>query len=439
MAFVLSRCSYELDGLGLTRFAHVPFLVLRDMSYPEEANRFLRERALGIWHPNRREATAYGEVVALSANTVRSYANDLKSFITFTERRRLDWRRLSHADLLGSYDKAMSSGQLRSRGSTPLAAATINRRIAIAIEFMLWGGDRALRGPFVVLSSRNGRSRSTGGRGRRTTSGGLIQGRIGIHRQHPSRLRLPSKQELDLWLAEVLARAGPTLHLAIRHIINTGCRLMETALVREWQVPDPDTVDLHRPARMEIFYGAKGGREVGDPDLKGAPRSLRFKRQHLVDLDRYRRLRRKKTLAVFKERNPGEPLPPQLFLSERTGKPITSQAIYRAWHNTATAPFPGWSPHLGRHTFACHTLLELLEEDAQRIKQFVQNQPRAYVVSRVEDLTRVYLRPILGHVDEKTTELYLEWIADHLFVANHRASWSNYLSELEDSTSEYHR
>jgi hypothetical protein len=438
MAFLLRRRPDELEELGLSRFADVPFLVLRDMSYPDEANRFLRERALGIWHPNRREATAYGELVALSANTIRSYANDLKSFITFTERRRLDWRSLTHADLLGTYDKAMSSGKLRSRGSKPLAAATINRRMAMAIEFMLWSGDKGLRSPFVVLSRRSAPSGSAGRHGRRTRSGGLIQGRIGLHRQHPARLRLPSKEELDLWLAEVLVRSGPTLYLAIRHILNTGCRLMETALVREWQVPDPETIDLHRPARMEIFYGAKGGREIDDPELKGTPRSLRFKRQHLVDLDRFRRLRRKRTLAVFKDRNPGEPLPPQLFLNERTGKPFTSQAIYRAWRNTATKPFPGWSPHLGRHTFACYTLLELLEEDAHRFQQAVQNLPRAYVVSRVEDLIRVYLRPVLGHVDEKTTELYLEWIADHLFVAHHRAEWSNYLSEPEDSISEYH-
>lgn len=430
MAFLIRRNAGELEEIGLGQYAHIPFLVSRDMDYAEEPNRYLRERALGMWHPNRRDATPYGIVKALGATSVWNYANDLKYFISYLERRRSDWRELSHSDLLNCYDADMASGKLRGRGSKPLAASTINRRISIAIEFLLWASDRALRKPFVVLAKLTRIRPGTGGMRFGATS--EIQGRIGMHRQNPKRLRLPSPQELESWLSELRARYGATMHLAVRWVLHTGCRLKETSLVREWQIPDPQTVDLHRPARMEICFGTKGGRRIGDPTLSGTPRVLRFKRHFLAEVDRYRRLRRRKALAIWRANNPGERAPEILFLDERTGKPITSDQIYRAWHNTVSKPFPGWSPHLGRHAFACYALLDILDEEADRLERQVHALPRSHIIARVEDLIRVYLRPILGHVDEKTSELYLEWIADHLLVAEHRAGWSNFLDDVDE-------
>lgn len=424
MAFLFRRNPTLLGSIGFGAVAHVPFLLNRDMSYADEINRFLRERALLDWHPHNRHGEATAHVRAPAENTIFAIARDLENFLTYVEVNGLDWRTIDYRQVLRTYQTDQNNGSWSERG-VPLAPATINRRVGSVCEFLSWAGDRGLRPAFLILESRSTvRDRS----GTATTHRfHEVVGRAGRVRERIERLRIPTVAEIDAWLAEVEAKRGKTKALACRTILETGMRLEEVALLRAAQVPDPGSILPGYPARMDICYGTKGSRQIGDPDKKGKPRTLRFGLGFLHILDDYRRLRRARSVAAFRRNHPGERPPAILFLSEAAGVPLTPKMIYDAWTRCARLPFPGWSPHAGRHAFACLLLLRLTHEESERIGQSAVTLPRSAMITHVTDLIQTYVRPILGHVSEQTTARYLEWIADHLMVAGHRAAWASYL------------
>ncbi|QRM34788.1 hypothetical protein [Microvirga sp. VF16] len=424
MAFLFRRDPALLSPIGFGSVGHVPFLLNHDMSYADEVNRFLRERALLDWHPNNRHGEATARVRAPAENTIFAIARDLENFLTYMEVNGLDWRAMDYRQVLRTYQADQNNGSWSERG-VPLAPATINRRVGYVCEFLSWAGDRGLRPAFLILESRSTvRDRSGTATTHRFHD---VAGRAGRVRERIERLRIPTVAEIDTWLAEVEAKRGKTKALACKTILETGMRLEEVALLRAAQVPDPGTILPGYPARMDICYGTKGSRQVGDPDKKGKQRLLRFGVDFLHTLDDYRRLRRAKAVAAFRRNNPGKRPSDILFLSESTGEPLTKKMIYDAWTRAEKLPFPGWSPHAGRHAFACLLLLRLIHEEGERIGQSAATLPRSVMITQAMDLVQMYVRPILGHVSEQTTARYLEWVADHFMVAEHRAAWAHYL------------
>jgi integrase len=424
MAYLFRRERQFLAPHGFDAVAHVPFLLNGDMSYADEANRFLRERALLDWHPHNRHGEPTAKVRVPAENTMFAMARDMENFLSYAESNGFDWRGMDYQQVLRTYQADQLNGSWSERGE-PLAPATINRRVGTVCEFLMWAGDRELRSTFQVMGSRSTvRDRS----GTATTNRfHAVTGRAGRVRERVERLRIPTVAEIDAWLAEIEGKRGKTKALACRTILETGMRLEEVALLRAAQVPDPGAVLPGYPARMDICYGTKGSRQVGDPDKKGKARTLRFGVGFLHALDDYRRLRRAKALAAFRRAHPGERLPETLFLAEDGGQPLTKKMIYDAWTRCQTLPFPGWSPHAGRHAFACLLLLRLIHEEGERIGQAAATLPRTALIGQASDLVQTYVRPVLGHVSEETTARYLEWVADHFLVAEHRAAWAHYL------------
>ena len=424
MAFLFRRDRVSLVDAGFQSLAHVPFILNGDMSYADEVNRFLRERALLDWHPNNRYGEPSSPVRAPSENTMWAIGCDLENFLTYTEINNLDWRTIDYQGILQTYQADQLNGSWSERGES-LAASTINRRVGYVCEFLSWAKERCLRPDFVVKgSSSTIRDRS----GTATTNRSYeVRSRAGRVRERIERLRIPTAAEIGAWLAEVEVRRGKTKALACKTILETGMRLEEVSLLRASQVLEPETVLPGYPARMDICFGTKGSRQVGDPDKKGKPRTLRFGVGFLHALDDYRRLRRAKALAAFRRNNPGKRPSDILFLSESTGEPLTKKMIYDAWTRTETQPFPGWSPHAGRHAFACLLLLRLIHEEGERIGQSAATLPRSVMITQATDLVQMYVRPVLGHVSEQTTARYLEWVTDHFMVAEHRAAWAHYL------------
>ncbi len=423
MTFRFAPDEADLTKADLDRYGRVPFLLSNDMEYLDEANRFLRERATGAWRPHRGDVSAYAARSLLSDNTLDAYSRDLENFWTYVEAQRLSWRAMTYQDLLDSYDKDMGRGRWSEDGK-PLSPSTINRRVDLAAQFLEWAADRGERSPFKVPVDV--RSKPSGN-GRREP----IEVRVGRRRVDPGHLRLPTAEEINRWLAEVRARRGATKALACRTILETGMRLEETVLLRVGQLPDPAAVEPGKPARMEIRYGTKGSREPGDAAKAGKPRTLRFAASFLRELSDYAALRRAKAAVLFKAGHPGRPVPPQLFLSERTGEPITAAVLYKAWHACESLPYPGFSPHVGRHSFACVTLLRLLQEETALMARTTDAVPRSTLLEHARNLVGNYIRPVLGHVSEATTERYLGWVADHVWVAEHRSAWSAYLDAAD--------
>jgi len=325
---------------------------------------------------------------------------------------------LSYQHVLDSYDADMARGRWSEDGK-PLSASTVNRRVDLAVQFLQWAAQRNLRDAFGVAT------RAVSRKGAHSHQTGEV--RVGRRRTDPGHLRLPTAGEIGRWLAEVKARRGPTKALACRMILETGMRLEETVLVRVDQIPDPDKVEPGKPARMEICFGTKGSREPGDPAKVGKRRTLRFAVTYLQEIASYASLRRAKAAALFRAGHPGEPVPPQLFLSENTGEAITAAALYKAWHACGSLPYPGFSPHIGRHTFACLMLLRLLRDEMATMQHALNEVPRSMLLDHARNLVGNYIRPVLGHVSEETTERYLGWVADHVWVSENRAAWAAYL------------
>lgn len=421
MAYLFPRSSRVLQSAGFSAMVHVPFVLLGDMSYADEVNRFLRERALVDWHPNNRHGEPTARVRVPSENTIFAIGRDLENFLTYVETSGLNWRVLTYKDLLTGYQADQSNGTWSERG-VPLAPSTINRRVGSVCEFLTWACDRGLRGAFEILAEKPTS-------GRHSCKALTRMGRV---REPVERMRIPSAEEIHTWLAEISAKRGKARELACRTVLETGMRLEEVALLQVDQLPDPGSIPGGYPARMDICYGTKGGRQIGDPSKRGKTRTLRFDMEFLYSLDDYKRLRRAKAVALYRRSNPRGRLPKELFLDEATGYPLTTKMIYDSWVRCCHLPFPGWSPHAGRHAFACLLLLRLIHEECERIGQSASTFPRTALIGNASDLVQLYVRPVLGHVSEQTTACYLEWVADHFLIAEHRAAWSRYLDDAHD-------
>lgn len=349
----------ELKRLGLQRYAHVPFILGDDLEYLDEINRFLRERALGVWSLGRGAHSPYATGTRLSENSIIAYARDLENFWTYVEVAKLPWQEITYIELLETYEADLASGRWTVRGKA-LTASTINRRVDRAVEFLSWAAQKGLREELKNTTKTTSRSFANGTSIKATRhSTQSRSGRKSIVHQH---MRLPTQSEIEKWLSEIKSRRGRTMALACETILKTGLRRTELVLLRAAQLPDPELVNLDRPARMEICYGTKGQRNPSDPEFKGKARTLRFDRDFLVKLNNYRQLGRSYALEKYRRRNPGKPAPLQLFLNEKNGDPINADQLYRAWKNAKSLPFPGFSPHKGRHVFACYTLLGFVDK-----------------------------------------------------------------------------
>lgn len=110
-----------------------------------------------------------------------------------------------------------------------------------------------------------------------------------------------------------------------------------------------------------------------------------------------------------RRRNP----PTELFLSDFTGAPVSAQKFYDAWVNAPSLPFEGWSPHPGRHYWACKTLLIELERMRKQANLMSgSGMPITWITGSATDIIQLIIQPQLGHMDKKTTDMYLGWIRD---------------------------
>lgn len=433
MATLVYPQAGSLSG-PLKRFAGVPFLLSREMAYLDEPSEYLRQRALGRWHPNHPAPSEYWRGKKLSDRTVEAYGNDLQNFFSFLEATDSDWRTVGPQDLLEEYEEAMLNGQWSRAAANAyrppgLKPSTVNRRSAIATEFFLWASLKGFCGRVPPTTSSKGpRPRSS--IPIRVTDVDAVHARR--NRVDPKCLRLPTGEELEEWLKELKARHGKTVFIAARCILETGVRVEELALLRASDLPQPDDIPPDRPAKMLIKYGTKGGRTPGDPAKIGKSRELRFDRDFLVRLHDYKRLRRPVALDARRRRGIVAPPPPQLFLSERTGEPLSISSFRKAWVGCSKLPFVGFTPHAGRHTFACETLLSLLRDEAKAQGIAARHLPASFIQHRGDELIRMYIRPAMGHLDEHTTDGYLSWVAEHLSVSEARLAYSRRLDELDE-------
>lgn len=409
-----------MNDAGFGRVQEIPAFYDSSWKYQDEPSKFLRERALCEYRPPNFRAS----VRVLTLKTVKGFGESICNFLEWCELRRLDWRTLEYdAHIFSGYQTEMSSGRFATH-NVGLSPATVNLRVQEACNFLDWAAQRGYRNKFSIPTTF-----SKVPRGNPLLSHGhipkSIEVRVGRVRPNPKKLYLPTKQVVERWLECVRIEKGEVKHLMTELIIKTAIRREEAV---QWQL---DTLPLNKDdwkivanqVFVTIEYGAKGAKQYNRKgDIVGPSRSILVPLELALRLHTYRETKRLKYFANYvksaatdAERTARRNKPfQQLFLSEFNGKPISHQTLYDTWTEPTFVPYKGWSPHLGRHYWACMELLTELEKHLAFVKNLDKaNVPLDWMRGNVQDAIMLRIQPQLGHIDKKTTDLYIDWVTQY--------------------------
>jgi integrase len=405
--------------MGIPSLGHIPGIWSKDWKPEAEAMDYLIAKGIGRWTGGDLRS-GYAARNPLSAASMLAVGHDLTNFFDWCERRRVTWRNLSYGQVLEHYQGDMASGKwARINKGKPLSPATINRRMLSVTDFLKFAAQQGHRPPFEVeytdvLDPRDIRRRS------------LTPRRVGKVRQHPKHLRLPTLDEISTWLNELHTKHGRTPSLIAKAAIGIGLRAEEVLLLRVDQVPKVPPAPAGT-ARMEICFGTKGGRDPQDPNKRGKPRNVRVPVDLLKDIHGYITGHRKLCLVRFRNQYPNAPAPKELFLSKYTGRPLGYDRFYDLWKSPASLPFKEFSPHLARHIWACYTLIEKIREEVS-LSIGVDGPLSGLAANLHQNLIETWISTQLGHVDPRTSEMYLQWVTEQLNLESHRVSWWDFLN-----------
>jgi hypothetical protein len=387
--------------------AHVPVIFDSNGRYCREHNRYLRERARLEWHPSGGSDIPRGRTLA-------NMADRLLNFVLWCEARHIDWRRADYDDVL-DYQAEQLSGEWSVHGGE-LDAKTANDRADEATSFLRWAWDRGLRGAFVFKSFYRAPSRRLELTPRLVRAG---RAKEDLMSRSAPRFTLPTPAEVRDWLQAVRRQRGHTKYLACKLIMETGARRMEVEALDVSQWPEADRIELAR-SRSQVsvtmrLVVTKGGR----------PRTIRmplgFAKEVRDWIDTKRSTHAYRHLKYHKEETS------RLFLSDHPtahGNPVSAQTIYRCF--AGVNPHPrGWSPHKGRHAFACFWTLQALSLEAKPHGGLMQ-MGADWVMSHGEYLLQS-LQHQFGHQSEETTEIYLQWLVTACGLAELATGWHQFL------------
>lgn len=411
---------------GFSALSHIPFVLGEAWLYHDAASWYLRDRAMLTYVPAIDSGAAQASGRYPTRKSLENFARALTNFLEWCEARQFDWRTIEYTQhLVNGYQAEMERGSWSVSGKK-LSARTINGRVGEACHFLDWAGQRGLREPFKVITVIKTVSQPThrNSRGHEAIQKTVRAGRV---RPDPVHLRLPTDAEVDAWHRSVRIKSGYTKALMCELILKTAIRREEAC---QWRV---DTLPLDRSdwlirgdsVTVTIEYGTKGtktreGDDSVEDDERGPARSIVMPLSLAEKLAHYREFLRPANRAKFvrgapndAERRARRRAPNNLlFLSDTTGRPVRASRLYDAWTSASRLPFVGWSPHGGRHFWACKTLIAAIERHR---RDAGGNVPAAslsptWIHGCASDALLLEIKPQLGHVDPSTTELYITWV-----------------------------
>jgi integrase len=403
---------------GFQHLAKIPFVIAGAKGYHREASWYLRDRALLAWTPgNTQHNGRYPTHQSLS-----TYASSLVDFLDWCDETSRDWRAVEYtSDLVHGYQEQMGTG-LWSASGKPLSAQTINMRVSEAMRFLLWSTARFLRKPFEAITvTRKVSLPSHQHAGKNVHK--EIEVRAGKVRPDPVKLRLPTAPEIARWLKVVQIEKGLTKALMCELIIQTAIRREEACQWRVDTLP-PSRADWNTngdTVTVKIEYGTKGAKTTDENgEERGPSRHITMPLAMAKRLDDYRKNVRPTNRSNFVKANSASPAerrelakakPRQLFLSDSNGLPIQDHTLYDAWTNVSYLPFEGWSPHGGRHCWACTTLVSEIKRNAAALGSELNAATSSnWITGCANDTMMMKIKPQLGHVSPATTEQYLKWV-----------------------------
>ena len=101
-----------------------------------------------------------------------------------------------------------------------------------------------------------------------------------------------------------------------------------------------------------------------------------------------------------------------LFLRDSDGVRFEGFELYDAWTGVEL-PMKGWSPHKGRHWWACSILWRELKK-YENIGPLSNETAAALIENSALSIIRLQIQPQLGHAGTDTTMIYLRWVMDML-------------------------
>lgn len=432
----------DLIQSGYGAVAHVPCIFNISGEYVDEVSRYLRERALCNWSPMMKSFKSAASPRYPTPTSLKGFADALINFLEWTEYRGRDWRSVRYTeDMVNGYQEDMTTGAWSAAGRK-LAASTINLRVGEACNYLCWAADKGLRAPFFMVSELvrviSNASRTSNGKIVRE-----MEVRVGRVRPDPQKFELPTDEAVQSWHKAVVIERGVTKALMCELIINSGIRREEAV---EWQI---DTLPENESdweidgdlVTVKIMYGAKGGKtydKYGEP--VGPERHVTIPLSVARKIAGYRMYMRPRMRAKYalSAKTPDEQKrrslerERRLFLSEETGRRISAQTLYDAWTEPSKQPFAGWSPHMGRHYWACKKLLTLLRQDAKRHGVKDSEPIPGWAMTNAPSYIDLVIRPQLGHLDASTTHDYLTWMQKLLSMSDLQEA---YTAELEFNAS----
>lgn len=412
---------------GHAQVAHVPFLLDGEGKYLDLPNRYLRERALLEWIPSDAHAAAPDAVAAPRALsypttvTLRNIGDRVKNFLMWCQQIGLDWQVAEYTKhLILGYQAAMLTGTW-SATNEPLEGSTINQRIDEATLLLTWAAQTQLRPrtakPFLVPSVRNRvkKESASSSRGQAT----IAKSRAGKANVTPRLLALPSAEQKADWLRRVYILHGQVYGMACELILHTGIRINECVQWEEDYLPlDRGKWNIKNEEVLVLLSAGTKGHKPQPNSIHGPSRWIPLPLSFAEKLDAYRRAERLSQQARWiraadsqQERaaRKSAGTPRRLFLGERTNRPFSTRMLRKIWSGTPGCPTP-WSPHIGRHSFACDKLIELTVARTKAAGRAMgELNPDWLVGSLSNDITLV-LRPIMGHLSDETTNRYLDWL-----------------------------
>lgn len=430
----------QLFEAGFGALARVPFVLNADWTYHDEASWYLRDRAMLAFKPGYDSAAAQASGRYPTRISLESFGRAITNFLEWCDARRLDWRVIDYTQhLINGYQAEMLRGSWSATGKK-LSGRTINIRVGEAIHFLDWACQRQLRGPFKVITVTKNVVRPThrNAHGHQSVRAEVRAGRV---RPDPTKLRLPTDSEIDAWHRSVKIESGLTKALMCELILKTGIRREEASQWRidtlpiarsEWQV-------IGEKVTVQIAYGTKGGKNEDESgDELGPARSITMPLGLAERLAHYREFVRPRNRAIYvraaaddaERRARRRSAPKQLFLSDSKGIPVSAHRLYEAWTRASRSPFAGWSPHPGRHYWACKALIAAIERHRQAMASRGVNGPLTptWVTGCATDALMLEIKPQLGHVDLATTEMYIGWVAE---IYKQTELHDSYLADLE--------
>ena len=379
-------------GSEFSVLSHIPIVLHPTGAVFTEATDYLRDRALMLWRAGRKKSP--------SAGSVRQTAYNLTNFLDWCGEMDLDWRGIerghdaSPKSLVG-YARMMADGRWSDAG--PIARNTIEARLAIALDFLSYSAaaQRKWRAPFDAAPI-------------------LGYGRVS---SSDRRYAVPTRVEVAAWLDRLRGETHPSQWLMTQMIFEAGLRREEAVALRAHQIPEPSAFSDGAYQHIEIIYGTKGGRDPSDPDRKGKARTVRVRTEFLERLHLHARNPRERpaSVATFRIAHPEGRVPDHLFLNPDTGLPYSLAQPNKLFQRAAPLPTTPWTPHMGRHFYACWTLLELLQEESH-LATLRRGDLLPSTLKEFGHSSLLRLKQYLGHASEETTDIYLAWASEHLRI-----------------------